>query len=71
MAARQTYAATWLLRGGHSDLPAGPAGTRQGSARQPSGKGPATQKPAPNGAGGVAGVRRVQLQTVKIMLGPC
>ncbi|KAJ1126610.1 hypothetical protein NDU88_005017 [Pleurodeles waltl] len=68
-------------RGGHSGFPAGPAGVHQSSARRPSGKGPATMKPAPNGAGRVAGVRRVQLhpsrfslsakQTVKIMVGPC
>ncbi|KAJ1085132.1 hypothetical protein NDU88_005265 [Pleurodeles waltl] len=68
-------------RGCHSGFPAGPAGDRQKSACRPSGKGPATRKPAPNGARGVAGVRRVQLhpsrfslsakQTVKIFMGPC
>ncbi|KAJ1122057.1 hypothetical protein NDU88_000562 [Pleurodeles waltl] len=68
-------------RGGHSGFPAGPAGDRQKIARRSSGKGPATRKPALNGAGGVAEVRRVQLhplrfslsakQTVKILLGPC
>ncbi|KAJ1201442.1 hypothetical protein NDU88_005251 [Pleurodeles waltl] len=56
-------------------------GRPQKAARRPSGKAPATRKPAPNGAGGVAGVRRVQWhpsrfslsakQTVKIFVGPC
>ncbi|KAJ1107906.1 hypothetical protein NDU88_005293 [Pleurodeles waltl] len=68
-------------RSGHSDFPAGPAGDRQKAARRPSGKAPSTMKPAPNGAGGVEGVRRVQwhpsrfsvsaLQTLKIFMGPC
>ncbi|KAJ1104024.1 hypothetical protein NDU88_001439 [Pleurodeles waltl] len=68
-------------RGGHSDFPAGRAGDSQKAARPPSGKAPATMKPAPNGAGGVAGVRRVQWhpsrfsvsarQTLKIIMGPC
>ncbi|KAJ1209712.1 hypothetical protein NDU88_005085 [Pleurodeles waltl] len=67
--------------GGHSDFPAGRAGDRQKAARPPSVKAPATMKPAPNGAGGVAGVRRVQwhpsrfsvsaMQTLKIIMGPC
>ncbi|KAJ1130697.1 hypothetical protein NDU88_009047, partial [Pleurodeles waltl] len=47
-------------RGGHSGFPTGPAGDRQKAARRPSGKPPSTMKPAPNGAGGVVGVRRVQ-----------
>ncbi|KAJ1108333.1 hypothetical protein NDU88_005709 [Pleurodeles waltl] len=65
----------------HSDFPAGPAGDRQKAARWPSGKAPSTMKPAPNGAGGVERVRRVQLhplrfsvsarQTLKIIMGPC
>ncbi|KAJ1115208.1 hypothetical protein NDU88_003434 [Pleurodeles waltl] len=68
-------------RDGHSGFPAGPAGDRQKPARRPSGKAPATRMPAPNGTGGVAGVRRVQWhpsrfslsakQTVKIFVGPC
>ncbi|KAJ1128136.1 hypothetical protein NDU88_006515 [Pleurodeles waltl] len=68
-------------RGCHSGFPGGPAGDRQKGARRASGKGPAKRKPAPNGDGGVAGVRRVQLhlsrfslsakQTVKIFMGPC
>ncbi|KAJ1092133.1 hypothetical protein NDU88_005245 [Pleurodeles waltl] len=68
-------------RSGHSDFPAGLAGDRQKAARPPSGKAPATRMPAPNGASGVAGVRRVQLhpsrfsvsakQTLKISIGPC
>ncbi|KAJ1207030.1 hypothetical protein NDU88_002423 [Pleurodeles waltl] len=68
-------------RGGHSGFPAGPAGDRQKAARRPSGKPPSTRMPAPNGAGGVEGVRRVQwhpsrfsvsaLQTLKILVGPC
>ncbi|KAJ1218864.1 hypothetical protein NDU88_006436 [Pleurodeles waltl] len=68
-------------RGSHSGFPAGPADDRQKAARRPSGKDPATMKPAPNGAGGVAGVRRVQWhpsrfsvsakQTLKIIMGPC
>ncbi|KAJ1143912.1 hypothetical protein NDU88_010214 [Pleurodeles waltl] len=65
----------------HSDIPAGPAGANQVSAGRPAGMGAATQEPAPNGAGGVAAVRRVQLhpsrfslsarQTVKSIMGPC
>ncbi|KAJ1088817.1 hypothetical protein NDU88_001972 [Pleurodeles waltl] len=47
-------------RGGHSGFPAGLAGDRQKAARRPSRKAPSTRKPAPNGAGGVEGVRRVQ-----------
>ncbi|KAJ1174603.1 hypothetical protein NDU88_006423 [Pleurodeles waltl] len=35
---------------------------RRATAKRPPGKAPATMKPAPNGAGGVAGVRRVQWQ---------
>ncbi|KAJ1180175.1 hypothetical protein NDU88_005399 [Pleurodeles waltl] len=68
-------------RGGHSNFPTGPADDRQKAVRRPSGKAPATRKPAPNGGGGVAGVRRVQWhplrfslsakQTVKIFVGPC
>ncbi|KAJ1185067.1 hypothetical protein NDU88_001862 [Pleurodeles waltl] len=68
-------------RGCHSGFPAGPAGDCQKAARRPSGKDPATWKPAPNGAGGAAGLRRVQWhpsrfspsakQTVKIFMGPC
>ncbi|KAJ1138538.1 hypothetical protein NDU88_004919 [Pleurodeles waltl] len=68
-------------RGGHSGFLAGPAGDRQKTAGRPSGKAPSTMKPARNGAGGVAGVRRVQWhpsrfslsakQTVKIFVGPC
>ncbi|KAJ1219090.1 hypothetical protein NDU88_006661 [Pleurodeles waltl] len=68
-------------REGHSDFPAGPAGDCQKVARRPSGKDPATRKPAMNVAGGVAGMRRVQWhpsrfslsakQTVKIFMGPC
>ncbi|KAJ1168049.1 hypothetical protein NDU88_000004 [Pleurodeles waltl] len=68
-------------RGPHSDIPAGPAGANQVCARRPSGNEAATQEPAPNGAGGVAAVRRVQLhpsrfslspmQTVKSWPGPC
>ncbi|KAJ1156423.1 hypothetical protein NDU88_009142 [Pleurodeles waltl] len=68
-------------RGGHSDFPAGRAGDHQKATRPPSGKDPATMKPALNGAGGVAGVRRVQWhpsqfsvsakQTLKIIMGPC
>ncbi|KAJ1127611.1 hypothetical protein NDU88_006007 [Pleurodeles waltl] len=46
-------------RDGHSGFPAVLAGDRQKAARQHSGKDPATMKPAPNGAGGVAGVRRI------------
>ncbi|KAJ1178290.1 hypothetical protein NDU88_003537 [Pleurodeles waltl] len=56
-------------RQGHLEIPAGPAGIS-----------PATQEPAPNGASGVAAVRRVQLhpsrfslpamQTVKSSTGP-
>ncbi|KAJ1214637.1 hypothetical protein NDU88_002255 [Pleurodeles waltl] len=67
--------------GGHSGFPAGPAGDRQKATRRPSGKDPAMMKPAPNGAGGVAGVRRVQWhtsrfsvsakQTLKVIMGPC
>ncbi|KAJ1199345.1 hypothetical protein NDU88_003182 [Pleurodeles waltl] len=67
-------------RGGHSYISAGPAGALQKSARRPSGNAPATRMPAPNGAGGVAGVRRVQwhlsrisvsaLQTLKYFVGP-
>ncbi|KAJ1124307.1 hypothetical protein NDU88_002768 [Pleurodeles waltl] len=66
---------------GRSGFPAGPAGDRQKATRRPSGKDPATRKPAPNLAGGVAGVRRVQWhpsrfslsakQTVNIFMGPC
>ncbi|KAJ1127334.1 hypothetical protein NDU88_005737 [Pleurodeles waltl] len=68
-------------RRGHSDFPAGLAGDLQKIARWPSGKAPAKMKPAPNGAGGFAEVRRVQRhpsrfsvsarQTLKILLGPC
>ncbi|KAJ1204127.1 hypothetical protein NDU88_007908 [Pleurodeles waltl] len=68
-------------RGGHSEFPAGLAGDRQKASRLPSGKPPSTRMPAPNGAGGVEGVRRVQLhpsrfsvsatQTLKIYVGPC
>ncbi|KAJ1176613.1 hypothetical protein NDU88_001884 [Pleurodeles waltl] len=47
-------------RGGHSEFPAGLAGDRQKAARPPSGKPPFTRMPAPNGASGVEGVRRVQ-----------
>ncbi|KAJ1106110.1 hypothetical protein NDU88_003513 [Pleurodeles waltl] len=67
-------------RGEHSNFPAGPAGDLQKIARWLSGKAPAKMKPAPNGAGGFAGVRRVQLhpsrfsvsakQTLKILMGP-
>ncbi|KAJ1092174.1 hypothetical protein NDU88_005286 [Pleurodeles waltl] len=68
-------------RGEHSNFPAGPAGDFQKIACRPSGKAPAKRKPAPNGAGGFAGVQRVQLhpsrfsvsakQTLKILMGPC
>ncbi|KAJ1096920.1 hypothetical protein NDU88_002050 [Pleurodeles waltl] len=67
-------------RGGHSYFPAGPAGDLQKIARRPRGKAPAKRKPAPNGAGGFAGVQRVQWhpsrfsvsakRTLKIFVGP-
>ncbi|KAJ1082713.1 hypothetical protein NDU88_002878 [Pleurodeles waltl] len=63
-----------------SVFPAGLAGDLQKAARQPSGKPLPTRKPAPNGAGGVGRVRRVQLhparisvsakQTLKFFVGP-
>ncbi|KAJ1116097.1 hypothetical protein NDU88_004316 [Pleurodeles waltl] len=57
---RQKTAPRSKDRSGHSGFPTGLAGDRQKAARQPSGKHPSTMKPAPNGAGGVEGVRRVQ-----------
>ncbi|KAJ1175440.1 hypothetical protein NDU88_000728 [Pleurodeles waltl] len=63
--------------GGHSNFPAGLAGDRQKAVCRPSGKAPATRKPAPNGAGGVAGVRRVQCKADSenhcgaLLGGPC
>ncbi|KAJ1114429.1 hypothetical protein NDU88_002666 [Pleurodeles waltl] len=67
-------------RSGHSVFPAGLAGDRQKAARQPSGKPLPTRTPAPNGAGVVGRVRRVQLhpsrisvsamQTLKFYVGP-
>ncbi|KAJ1164197.1 hypothetical protein NDU88_004642 [Pleurodeles waltl] len=78
---RQNTAARSKDRRGYSGFPAGLAADRQKAARQPSGKHPSMRMPAPNGAGGVEGVRRVQLhpsrfsvsawQTLKIMVGPC
>ncbi|KAJ1215662.1 hypothetical protein NDU88_003270 [Pleurodeles waltl] len=53
-------------RGGHSVFPAGLAGDRQKAAGQPSGKPLPTRTPAPNGAGVVGRVRRVQLHTSRI-----
>ncbi|KAJ1180824.1 hypothetical protein NDU88_006039 [Pleurodeles waltl] len=82
VAARLAGTAKWPLRGQKTvdAILAFPLGRRATAKRAPSGKGPATRKPAPNGAGGVAGVRRVQLhpsrfslsakQTVKIFMGP-
>ncbi|KAJ1162974.1 hypothetical protein NDU88_003438 [Pleurodeles waltl] len=55
-------------RGGNSDFPAGLAGGRLQTARQPSGKEASTMKPARNRAGGVEAVRRVQLHPSRISL---
>ncbi|KAJ1215396.1 hypothetical protein NDU88_003005 [Pleurodeles waltl] len=78
---RQNTAARSKDRRGYSEFPAGLVGDRQKAARQPSGKPPSMRMPAPNGAGGVEGVRRVQLhpsrfsvsawQALKILVGPC
>ncbi|KAJ1180963.1 hypothetical protein NDU88_006174 [Pleurodeles waltl] len=78
---RQNTGARSKDRRGYSGFPAGLAGDRQKAAHQPSGKHPSMRMPAPNGAGGVEGVRRVQLhpsrfsvsawQTLKILVGPC
>ncbi|KAJ1163862.1 hypothetical protein NDU88_004314 [Pleurodeles waltl] len=78
---RQNTAARSKDRRGNSEFPAGLAGDCEKAARQPSGKPPSTRIPAPNGAGGVERVRRVQLhpsrfsvsamQTLKILVGPC
>ncbi|KAJ1116865.1 hypothetical protein NDU88_005070 [Pleurodeles waltl] len=78
---RQNTAARSEDRRGYSEFPAGRAGDRQKAARPPSGKPPSTRMLAPNGAGGVERVRRVQLhpsrfsvsawQTLKILVGPC
>ncbi|KAJ1172885.1 hypothetical protein NDU88_004727 [Pleurodeles waltl] len=77
---RQNTAARSKDRCSDSGFPAGLAGDRQKAARQPSGKHPSMRMPAPNGAGRVEGVRRVQLhpsrisvsamQTLKFMVGP-
>ncbi|KAJ1215408.1 hypothetical protein NDU88_003017 [Pleurodeles waltl] len=79
--ARQNTAARSKDRRGYSGFPTGLADDRQKTARQPSGKHPSMRMPAPNGTGGVEGVRRVQLhpsrfsvsawQTLKILVGPC
>ncbi|KAJ1208597.1 hypothetical protein NDU88_003980 [Pleurodeles waltl] len=55
-------------RRGNSDFPAGLAGGRLQTARQPSGKEASTMKPARNRAGGVEAVRRVQLHPSRISL---
>ncbi|KAJ1150706.1 hypothetical protein NDU88_003495 [Pleurodeles waltl] len=78
---RQNTAARSKDRCGNSEFPVGLAGDRQKATRQPSGKPPSMRMPAPNGAGGVEGVRRVQLhpsrfsvsawQTLTILVGPC
>ncbi|KAJ1182101.1 hypothetical protein NDU88_007296 [Pleurodeles waltl] len=78
---RHNTAARSEDRRGYSVFPAGRAGDRQKAARPPSGKPLSTRMPAPNGAGGVERVRRVQLhpsrisvsamQTLKFSVGPC
>ncbi|KAJ1091133.1 hypothetical protein NDU88_004260 [Pleurodeles waltl] len=55
-------------RSGNSDFPAGLAGGRLQTARQPSGKEASTMKPARIRAGGVEAVRRVQLHPSRISL---
>ncbi|KAJ1092047.1 hypothetical protein NDU88_005161 [Pleurodeles waltl] len=65
---------------GHSGFLTGLAGDRQKAACQPIGKQPSMRMPAPNGAGGVEDVRRVQwhpsrisvsaMQTLKYKVGP-